>query len=173
MTNSPVFLMVSLIICAATACAPIGRGIQQVGTQLHEETIAMDHRVRDWFDSENQTAREHDLPAPTTAYCYKTLSDISCYAHPIAGQEERLIGKQEPKPIFAGTPPIPEIKPEAPVIIAEKVESDAITATAPMPIPVEVSNLPEDEIVPQIQTKKPSINRQPRPLIPVFDNSNN
>lgn len=118
----------------------------------------MDHRVRDWFDSENEELSKRNLPAPTTAYCYKTLGDVSCYAQQIPGQERRLVGKQEPEPMFAELEiPIPETKPEVPVIVVAETTNASTEATEVVDasIPVTVEEIPAY--------------RQPRTLIPVFE----
>ncbi|MCH2547697.1 MAG: hypothetical protein MK052_08825 [Alphaproteobacteria bacterium] len=174
--NTRVIYWSILLLSTAAACAPVGRGIQRVGTAVHEESIAVDHRVRDWFDSEDIYGRERNLPDPTTAYCYKTLGEVSCYATPLAGEERRFVGKQEPDPMFTDSYyPVPEQKPEPTTIyldaehvvagelIAEDLPPDGNTYEAPVAVqsqPVTPTLTLKEEPVPAY--------KQPRELIPVF-----
>lgn len=164
--NKPIYIFpLALMLCTATACAPAGRSIQKVSTAVHEESIAMDHRVRDWFDSEDIYGRERNLPPPDTGYCYRTLGEVSCYAYPLPGQERRLVGIQTPPPLFEDNIyPVPETKPNPPIIYA-KGETQLVDA----PTTVQMRNIPSQEsIVLQAEEPVPDY-RKPRELIPVFE----
>lgn len=152
---------------ALTACAPVGRGVQRVGSAIHEESVAFDRRVRDWFDSENIAGESEQRPQPVTAYCYKTLGDISCYNHPIPGQERRLVGKQLPEPMFSSlNVPLPDDKPEPPPLLPEE-PSPYVTENVEKPVGVEVQDIPP--VAPNTQqgaTIVPSQPAAPRELMP-------
>lgn len=127
---------------ALSACSPVGRSVQRVGSAIHEESVAFDHRVRDWFDSENIAAQSEGRPQLVTAYCYKTLGDVSCYNHPIPGQERRLVGKQLPEPMFNSlNVPSPDDKPEPPPLLPEE-PSPYIAENVENPIGVEMQEVP-------------------------------
>lgn len=153
---------------ALGACAPVGRSIQRVGSAIHEESVAFDHRVRDWFDSEDIAGESERRPEPDTAYCYKTLGEVSCYNHPLPGQERRLVGKQVPEPMFSSlSVPMPDDKPEPPPLMPDE-PSPYATETVEKPIGVVMEDIPpepaQDAVAP---TAKPVAPRELMPQIAV------
>ena len=116
---------VSLITLAA--CAPVGRGVEQIADAAHNESVEFDHRVRDWFDTENEGRVEPQPKPAQTAYCYQTLGESECYTTPQRGEESRLAGVQLPKPTFEQYDyPTPElVKPPVPVVVIANQEPAA------------------------------------------------
>ena len=96
------------------SCAPVGRGMQQIGTAMHKESTEIDRRIRDMFDA--QGIEGDPLPRklePT--YCYKTIGEVVCYREPLPGMNNKLVGKQVPEPAFDEySYPYPETKPAPP-----------------------------------------------------------
>lgn len=152
---------------ALSACAPVGRSIQRVGTAIHEESVAFDHRVRDWFDSENIAAEKNRLPEPDTAYCYRTLGEVSCYSHPLPGQERRLVGKQVPEPMFSSlNVPMPNDKPEPPSLMPDE-PSPYATENVEKPVGVVMQDAPPVMPDPPQGTVAPTVQfTAPRELMP-------
>lgn len=160
MMNRPLIFSALLLCASASACAPLGRGVERIGNNLHEESVAMDHKVRDWFDSENIEMRKEReaMRQPQTAFCYKTLGEVSCYDRPIPGEERRLVGMQMPEPAFDEiNTPVPESKPVPPVMVADAPAASDGTVTVTT---VTTSEVPAAAQVPDY--------RKPRELIPVF-----
>jgi hypothetical protein len=153
MTTHRILLLTTLLCAAASACAPLGRGVQKLSTNAHEESVRLDHKVRDWFDSEDISGERENLPPePTTAYCYKTLGQVSCYKQPITtvGYDERFVGSQQPDPVWEDNIyPMPEGKPKPPLVYVD-------------------GNTGESVVVQETQDDTPSYN-DPRELIPVFE----
>lgn len=115
-------IRISIFLCLlASACAPVGGALQEVGANAHQEGVRFDHRVRNWFDTRDMSGEPDKKPEPTHAYCYKTLGDITCYKKPVSGAQERLAGKQEPVPMFADDDfPQTQYKPPIPPTPAER-----------------------------------------------------
>lgn len=169
MMKRPLVISAFFLCTVAVACAPLGRGVEKAGSRFHEESVAMDHKVRDWFDSENiEMRRRGNIRLPDTAFCYRTLGDISCYDHPIPGEERRLVGVQMPEPQFDELSiPIPDEKPEPPVLVVE-AEQVALPTEGVVAAPevVMVQELPQsDARAPVIRTYEPN---KPRELMPLL-----
>lgn len=156
---------------ALGACAPVGRSVQRVGTAIHEESVAFDHRVRDWFDSENIAGESERRPEPDTAYCYKTLGEVSCYSQPLPGHERRLVGKQVPEPMFSSlSVPMPDDKPEPPPLMPDE-PSPYATENVEKPVGVVMQDVPP--VAPEagqgtvVQPAQPAAPRELMPQIAV------
>lgn len=161
-------------------CSPVGRGLQRVGTNIHEQTVDYDRRLRKWLDSENELAEQERAKTPSTGYCYRTLGDVSCYPRPIPGENHRMVGLQVPEPMFNELNyPIPEERPEAVYIDMAKEQQEADDNTLPPPPSVTVNQAPpliapqtamepslqpQAEAVPQPQEKPAA----PKVLMPAF-----
>lgn len=159
MTTQRVLLITTLLCAAASAaCSPLGRGMQKVATNAHEEAVRMDHKVRDWFDSEDISGEQAEKAKDnkvTPAYCYKSLGQVSCYSRPIPGYEERFVGKQEPDPLWAeNIYPAPDDKPTPPFVYVDSQTGETTVVETAAPGSVPADELPATDA--------------PRELIPVF-----
>lgn len=84
------------------ACSPVGRSVKRIGAAVHTQTVEVDRRIRGYLSTEEELQAQNAAPRVSQqGYCYKTLAEIECYKTPIAGEEERLVGKQENPPSFA------------------------------------------------------------------------
>lgn len=165
-TNRYLLPVTLLCGCALLAgCANVGRGVQRVGTNIHEQTIEYDRRLSKMFESEAEQRERERQPKPDTAYCYRTLGQADCYGQPVLGAKTRLVGKQIPEPMFDELNyPYPEERPEAVYIdVADKETASpsmqgkaivappqAVEVTPLAPPPVARSNEPQP-LMPQIQ----------------------
>lgn len=159
-------------------CSPVGRGLQRVGSNIHEQTVDYDRRIRGWLDSENELAEKERPPAPHTGYCYRTLGEVSCYPHRMAGQDGRLVGLQVPDPMFDELNyPIPEERPEAVYIdvAKERHAPEAVTApppevtVTPAPPLITPQTVVEPATKPQPATSQETTGNPPRELMPAFN----
>lgn len=165
--NTNRFLLPVTLLCGCAllvGCANVGRGVQRVGTNIHEQTIEYDRRLSKMFESEAEQRERERLPKPDTAYCYRTLGDIECYGQPEMGAKTRLVGKQIPEPMFSELNyPYPEERPEAVYInVAENdstapamqgkavVEPPQAVEVTPLEPPMAQSGEPQP-LMPQIQ----------------------
>lgn len=165
--NTNRYLLPVTLLCGCAmlvGCANVGRGVQRVGTNIHEQTIEYDRRISKMFVSDAEQRELERLPKPDTAYCYRTLGEVDCYAQPVLGAQTRLVGKQIPEPMFDELDyPYPEERPEAVYIdIAEKqstapdsqgkaiVEAPQPVEVKPLEPPMAQSDEPQP-LMPQIQ----------------------
>lgn len=129
-------LLLGVAAMQLSACAYIGRNVQRAGTEVHEGTVALDQRMRNWLYSDAADVEESRKPKPDTGYCYRTLGEVSCYPRRIAGQESRMVGLQMPEPTFGVlNTPIPVGKPSLDYRDLEGERQEAEEAAAPMPAP--------------------------------------
>lgn len=92
-------LLVMMALCVAvTGCARAGERVSQAGVSMRNEGVKVDRKVRSWFDTENIGQPEQQVRQPDTAFCYKSIGEVTCYAHPLDGEEARLKGVQLPPP---------------------------------------------------------------------------
>lgn len=140
-------------------CAGIGRGVQRIGSGIHEQTVEYDRRLSNMLESETAQMERERKPKIPPAYCYRTLGEADCYTKPVAGAELRLIGKQVPEPMFNDlNSPIPMEKPEAVHIeLADSQQTAAPPVSIPAPEPVHT--IPVEPLAPQ---------NEPQPLMPLI-----
>lgn len=96
-TKQTIFLLVAVCI-AVTGCAKAGNRVSQAGTSMTNEGKKIDRKVRSWFETENIGEPEQNQKQPDTAFCYKSIGEVTCYARPLEGEEARLQGIQLPPP---------------------------------------------------------------------------
>lgn len=155
---------------ALTACAPIGRGVQRVGTAVHEQTVDYDRRLSNLLESEGAQMERERRHVHPPSYCYRTLGDITCYPRAMLGQETRLVGKQIPDPMFDPLRyPLPQERPEA-VYIDLAVNTAPVTpALQGYEIPGEVSVDSLPSLTPQAAIPAQGADSAPRQLMPAFE----
>lgn len=151
----PVVLLLSGALLSA--CAQVGRGVQRIGGNIHEQTVDYDRRLSKALTTEDAEFEKERKRQPDTAYCYRTLGDITCYRHPMAGAQMRLVGKQLPEPMFNEfTYPVPDEKPEAVYIEMATSEPETNGVVAPptavqmKPLPAAGENEAPMELMPQL-----------------------
>ena len=146
-------LLSAVSMMTLAACSPVGRGVEQIADAAHNESVEFDHRVRDWFDTENEGSVEKQPKPAQTAYCYSTLGEAECFTKPQPGEESRLAGKQLPKPTFDEFDyPTPElVKPPVPVVVLANeapaagstvIQDGDVTYVVP-PVAVESADVPD------------------------------
>ena len=135
------FLLLGFTVIHLPACAYFGRNMQRAGTEIHEGTVAFDQRVRDWLYSEDREM-EAIPPKPHEGYCYRTLGEVSCYPHPVAGQSRRMVGLQMPDPAFdALNTPVPV---ERPLLDYREIKHEPIEQAQTSVVPKQVEAKPLD-----------------------------
>lgn len=166
----PIFLTVLLLASSmVTACAPVGRTLQRMGSIAYEESVDMDRRIRGYFDTESiDNEEQHPIDK---RFCYRTLGEVECYENPLPGQERRLVARQVPPDMFDPAEyPYPEMKPtpppregEAQAIQKNQQATDTTVSTPVQSKPVGMKR--PAQVAPPRDIPE---HRRPRELIPVF-----
>lgn len=149
-----IMMLCAASLLTATACAPIGRGAEQIADAAHSESVKFDHSVRDWFDSENEADEPKQQKQVKATYCYGTLGETECYANPQPGQELRFAGKQVPDAVFneydypapeAYKPPVPTpvLAESAPAAGGKHYVQDGVVYQLPEGGAVKASDVPD------------------------------
>lgn len=144
--NTAVTIACILTITAGanlSACAKAGASMQRIGNDMHTEGVKMDRKVRSWFDSEGIGQPEVANRKPDTAYCYKSIGEVTCYDYPLVGEDSRLVGKQVPvvpaygrHDVYQEIQPLPVDTMDPPATIGMKtLKAPGATPTAGPPEP--------------------------------------
>ncbi|MBM3617994.1 MAG: hypothetical protein FJX23_05545 [Alphaproteobacteria bacterium] len=92
-------ILLALVVCVAvTGCAKAGNRVSQAGQSMTNEGKKVDRKIRSWFETENIGEPELANRQPDTAFCYKSIGEVTCYAQPLDGEDYRLKGVQLPPP---------------------------------------------------------------------------
>lgn len=98
-SRSKKHLLIAVALCVAvTGCARAGDRVTRAGNSMKAEGQKVDRKVRSWFDTENIGEPEINKRQPDTAFCYKSIGEVTCYAQPQDGEDYRLKGVQLPPP---------------------------------------------------------------------------
>lgn len=89
-----IFLVLLTALLSLSAC---GTSMNEAPTRAADDVT--DSVSTTWDKAREYTATEHKKPPKPEVntqarYCYKSFEDVTCYNHPIPGQEERLLAFQ-------------------------------------------------------------------------------
>lgn len=123
------FLLLCVPLLALSACGPtITDTSNRAANTVEDNVSATWDEARGLLDISRKKPAQPD-PKSQPRYCYKFLQDVVCYARPVAGEEDRLVGWQDSRG-HAGYVLPPSYKPDNPEL--PPLQKVTINSTPPI-----------------------------------------